>query len=335
MDQGSMTASRPDYYALLGIAADADGEAIRAAYRALAKQHHPDLAGDEDSGSTARFLEIQEAYDVLSDADRRALYDVERRRQEALEEARQLQRDLADRLSKGPVPPGSRVTIRPMPAAGPLPKPAATSSWLYAGAILFVVAVVGLILFQERQKNLAAQLDQITVVRVDAARRSGPPDEVRRAESAPPGLSALAKEKEQFARLQASQAEAARLRAESQAQGGSAERKVATSTPPARAPGDQPSTDANGKVDCAGEGRKFFVIRQNDIVSVSYNGGPLMRPTIHDQGAGLIIVSMVEPTNRISLGFMKGDRDRTIVLISDAVGNVFRTFGVDCSGAAF
>jgi len=88
-------------------------------------------------------------------------------------------------------------------------------------------------------------------------------------------------------------------------------------------------------VDCAGEGRKFFVIRQNDVVSVSYNGGPLMRPTIHDQGAGLIIVSMVEPTNRISLGFMKGDKDRTIVLISDAVGNVFRTFGVDCSAAAF
>jgi len=332
-----MTASRPDYYALLGIAADADGEAIRAAYRALAKQHHPDLAGGEDPGTTERFLEIQEAYDVLGDADRRAQYDVERRRQEALEEARQLQRELADRLSQGPVPPGSRVAIRPMPAVGLPPKRAATNSWLYAGAILFVVVAVVVIIIEQRQKNLAAQQDQITVVRVDGARRPGPPDEVRRGEGAPSGLSALAKEKEQFARLQASQAEAARLRAESQAQGGNAEKKVATSTPPspALAPGDQPSTDANRKVDCAGEGRKFFVIRQNDVVSVSYNGGPLMRPTIHDQGAGLIIVSMVEPTNRISLGFMKGDKDRTIVIISDAVGNVFRTFGVDCSAAAF
>jgi curved DNA-binding protein CbpA len=330
-----MTASRPDYYALLGIAADADGEAIRVAYRALAKQHHPDLAGGEDSGATERFLEIQEAYDVLGDADRRAQYDVERRRQEALEEARQLQRDLADRLSQGSVPPGSRVAIRPMPAVGRPPKPAATNSWLYAGAILFVVVAVVVIIAEQRQKNLAAQQDQITVVRVDASRRPGPSDEVRRGEGAPPGLSALAKEKEQFARLQASQAEAARLRAE--AQGGSAEKKVVTSTSPSPAltPGEQPSTDANRKVDCAGEGRKFFVIRQNDVVSVSYNGGPLMRPTIHDQGAGLIIVSMVEPTNRISLGFMKGDKDRTIVLISDAVGNVFRTFGVDCSGAAF
>jgi len=60
-------------------------------------------------------------------------------------------------------------------------------------------------------------------------------------------------------------------------------------------------------------------MRQNDIVSVSYNGGPLMRPTIHDQE---------RPGHRVdggadqqdSLGFMKGDKDRTIVLISDAVG---------------
>jgi hypothetical protein len=46
-------------------------------------------------------------------------------------------------------------------------------------------------------------------------------------------------------------------------------------------------------------------------------------------------MSRVEPTNRVSLGFWKGDKDRTIVIIADAVGNVFQTFGVECTAAAF
>ena len=333
-----MTASRPDYYALLGIAADADGEAVRAAYRALAKQHHPDLAGHDDPESTERFLQIQEAYDVLGDTDRRAQYDLERRRQEDLEEARRLQRELAEKKSRGPIPPGARVAIRPPTAFGPPPKPAATNRWLYGGAILLVLSTVGFILFQERQKNIAAQQEQITVVRVDNSLRPASPEDARRGEGGSASVSALTKEKELYARLQASQAEAARQRAEALA----AEKKAAAaqSAPPlptasSSAPAERPSEGANRKVDCSGEGRKFYVTRQNDIISVSYNGGPLMNPKINDQGAGLVIMSMVEPTNRISIGFMKGDKDRTIVLISDAVGNVFRTIGVDCSAAVF
>ena len=54
-----MTAARPDLYALLGVAADADGDAIRAAYRALAKLHHPDLADDATAASTDQFIRIQ------------------------------------------------------------------------------------------------------------------------------------------------------------------------------------------------------------------------------------------------------------------------------------
>ena len=62
------------HYETLGIAENATPEEIKKAYRKLASQHHPDKGGD-----TARFQEIQAAYDTLADADRRQRYDHERR----------------------------------------------------------------------------------------------------------------------------------------------------------------------------------------------------------------------------------------------------------------
>jgi molecular chaperone DnaJ len=63
-----------DYYAALGVTKDADADAIKKAYRRLARQHHPD-ANKNDPESEERFKEISEAYDVLSDARKRAEYD--------------------------------------------------------------------------------------------------------------------------------------------------------------------------------------------------------------------------------------------------------------------
>jgi len=64
---------RLNYYAVLGVPADADGDVIRSAFRELARQYHPDAG----AGSSAeKFREIVEAYETLIDPSRRQLYDV-------------------------------------------------------------------------------------------------------------------------------------------------------------------------------------------------------------------------------------------------------------------
>lgn len=63
-----------DYYEILEVARDADEGALKKAYRRLAMQHHPDRTGG-DPGSEARFKEITEAYEVLRDPEKRAVYD--------------------------------------------------------------------------------------------------------------------------------------------------------------------------------------------------------------------------------------------------------------------
>lgn len=62
-----------DYYAILGVARGADQKTISAAYRKLARQHHPDI--NKAAGAEDRFKEINEAYQVLGDQAKRARYD--------------------------------------------------------------------------------------------------------------------------------------------------------------------------------------------------------------------------------------------------------------------
>jgi DnaJ-class molecular chaperone len=63
---------RPNHYLVLGISRDEPAERIRTAYRELVKRYHPDRAGAVD---IARFREVIEAYEVLSDSERRRRYN--------------------------------------------------------------------------------------------------------------------------------------------------------------------------------------------------------------------------------------------------------------------
>jgi curved DNA-binding protein len=68
-----MPLSFTDYYEVLGVPRDADPDTIRRAYRKLARKYHPDLNSDGDAEE--RFKELGEAYEVLSDAEKRERYD--------------------------------------------------------------------------------------------------------------------------------------------------------------------------------------------------------------------------------------------------------------------
>jgi curved DNA-binding protein len=68
-----MALAYKDYYEALGVPRDADQDAIRRAYRKLARKYHPDLNSDSDAED--RFKELGEAYEVLSDPDKRERYD--------------------------------------------------------------------------------------------------------------------------------------------------------------------------------------------------------------------------------------------------------------------
>lgn len=69
----TMTKKR-DYYEVLGIHRDADDKTIKKAYRKLAKKYHPDI-NPGDANAEARFKEVTEAYEILSDEKKRKLYD--------------------------------------------------------------------------------------------------------------------------------------------------------------------------------------------------------------------------------------------------------------------
>ena len=90
-----------DYYTVLGVTPAEGLQAIRQAYRSLAKRYHPDYAGQE--GHT-QFQEIQEAYEVLSDPRKRKEYDAN------------------DRWSAGGVVPNHRPQTYSDPCAG-APRP--------------------------------------------------------------------------------------------------------------------------------------------------------------------------------------------------------------------
>ena len=69
-----VTLDKRDYYEVLGLERNADDAAIKKAYRTLAKKYHPDVnPGDKDAEE--KFKEVNEAYSVLSDAQKRARYD--------------------------------------------------------------------------------------------------------------------------------------------------------------------------------------------------------------------------------------------------------------------
>jgi molecular chaperone DnaJ len=68
-----MANNKRDYYEVLGISRNASDDEVKRAFRRLAKQYHPDA--NKEEGAESRFIEVNEAYEVLSDPQKRAAYD--------------------------------------------------------------------------------------------------------------------------------------------------------------------------------------------------------------------------------------------------------------------
>jgi curved DNA-binding protein len=63
-----------DYYKILGVSRDADEKEIKQAFRRMARQYHPDM-NKGDKAAEEKFKEVNEAYEVLSDPEKRRMYD--------------------------------------------------------------------------------------------------------------------------------------------------------------------------------------------------------------------------------------------------------------------
>ncbi len=79
--KGSLNGLMKDYYQILGITDNASQEEVKSAFRKLAFEYHPDTSPGDKKQAEERFKEINEAYGVLRDGDKRQQYDFARRGQ--------------------------------------------------------------------------------------------------------------------------------------------------------------------------------------------------------------------------------------------------------------
>ena len=311
-----MHAYRPNHYQALGVPRDADAETIRAAYRTQAKELHPDLS---EGPSNEAFLRLQEAYDVLRDPERRAGYDDTLAREAAMAEAARQAR-ANPRASAVRPPPPRRVSPPRTPSRLPLH---GVGLRRFLSAITLVVFVTaGIAVWQ---LYFSPEPEPVLIVKVDhdSGRRPSLP--------ADPGI--LTKEVDRGVQAQIERVEAAKKRIAEQLSELDAH-KPSTGAGATNGAGAKPPAMKVARVQCTGRGTNIVMTRDKDSAKVSYDNGPPVQPRISDLGTGTVLVSRFEASNKIAIGFTKGDRT-TQLLLFDEVGKVLQTFPVECTVAAF
>jgi hypothetical protein len=102
----------------------------------------------------------------------------------------------------------------------------------------------------------------------------------------------------------------------------------ASKTPP-------PSDIIVGRTTCiSDDGTKFSIVSQGGGFIVTYGQAPSIRAKVDYAGAYIVLLSKIVPNDAIAINLMRGDKDGTVIVVSDARGVPQRTIGAKCSGVA-
>lgn len=286
-----------DHYLILGVPQTADPAAIRAAYVALAKRYHPDIAVGDPELAASNFRAIKEAYETLSDPVRRAAYDAKARQAETM-----LARNVVSSSSTPPSISAVWIALDYFAA-------------LFRGGRRTGLALVGAAFLLLGGFLAARHLASVPSVETPVAVATRADDEAKRREAIAAG--------------QASQPVRPRpgsmgaLLGPLSASGIGAQKGARLELP-------------SGQAQCvAGDGVRFSITSRNGEVSVVYSGDPAVRATVSYAGRQLMLLTGIVADDSIAIGVLRGENAGALVFHTDDTGKPVRTAAARCVGLAY
>ncbi len=348
-----------DHYLVLSVPRTADAATIRAAYVALAKKYHPDVASGNPELATFNFRQITTAYQTLSDPEGRARYDAkvqaaldaERARREqavqaaaaaraakAAAKAKSKERLVAILFGKAEPAQGAKPVAKPVAKRPPLsPSPFSPKSFLPPRPPAPPPAHLPHADARARHRAIvvvAAVLLVFVGVGGYLASRHAPGLQVMAAsESARPLVEAPPPEKPKPVPVPQTQQPS--------------QYGVSPELPPsAPMPGAMPSRTAGPKpapaeitdgqsVCVADDGAKFAIINRGGEPTVIYNGAAPVRASVQFSDRYLVVLTGIVPSDTIMIGIQRGQENGTHVYYADPRGAIIQTVGARCEGQAY
>ncbi|MDO8976255.1 DnaJ domain-containing protein [Reyranella sp.] len=338
-----------DHYLVLGVPRTADAATIRAAYVALAKRYHPDVAAGNPELAAFNFRQITDAYQTLSDPDARARYDS--RVQAALDAERTRREQAAAAAWAAKAAPKATIAEKlfgkttskavTRPAAGPParrrpfrpllpPRPAQPTAYLpHAAAMarrrsIMVVAIV-LMTFIGVGGYLATRAVKGPGLQVMAAETARPSEPKPAVETKP---QATPKPKPVPPLNQPSQLAPWGLPPSAPLPGRTAGQATVMAPVPA--------LNVDGQSVCvADDGAKFAIVNRGGEPTVIYNGAAPVRASVQLADRYLVLLNNIVPSDTIIIGIKRGLETGTYIYYADTRGAIIETVAARCVGQAY
>ena len=337
-----------DHYLVLGVPRTADAAAIRAAYVALAKRYHPDVATGNPELAAFNFRQITDAYQTLSDPDARARYDArvqavldtERTRRDQVAAAASAAKSaakatIAEKLfGKSTSEAAPKALVR-SPARRPFrpllpPRPASPPAYLpHADAMA------------RRRSILVGAVVLMTFIGVGGylvtRAVKGPGLQVMAAETARPAEAMPAVEAKPQARPKPTPVPPVNQPSQLAPWG---------MPPSALLPGPMtggsttlkpvPPLNVDGQSVCvADDGAKFAIVNRGGEPTVIYNGAPPVRASVQLADRYLVLLNNIVPSDTIIIGIKRGLETGTYIYYADTRGAIIQTVAARCEGQAY